>query len=57
MLFLEKIINFFGYLYVIIRPFNAFLGNMLSILVMYRIVYKIVGLFFTRKFKPAKKVS
>ncbi len=55
MLFLEKIINFFGYLYVIIRPFNAFLGNMLSILVMYRIVYKIVGLFFTRKFKPAKK--
>ena len=59
--FMEVIINFFdklirliGSIYPVINPINVFVGNLLSFLVIYHYLYVFLGLFFTRKFKPAK---
>lgn len=54
-IFFDILIKAIGSLYPIIRPINTFIGNLLSILLMYQYFYFIIGLFFTRKFKPAKK--
>ena len=53
--FFDKLIKFIGNLYPIIKPINSFIGKLLPALVAYKSVYFIIGLFFTRKFKPAKK--
>ncbi len=52
---LDKIIKGIGSVYPILRPINTFLGKLLSVLTAYQMVYFFIGLFFTRKFKPAKK--
>ena len=52
---LDSIIRFIGSIYPVIKPINIFIGNALSFLVLYRYAYELIGLFFTRKFKPAKK--
>ena len=51
----EGIINFLGSLYPTFRNINNFIGTLLPALVVYQTVYFIIGLFWTRKFKPAKK--
>lgn len=53
-MFLENVIDFLGSLYPTFRTINNFIGDLLPALVIYRTVYFIVGLFCTRKFKPAK---
>lgn len=53
--FFESIIHFLGSLYPTFRSINNFIGTLLPALVTYRSVYFIIGLFWTRKFKPAKK--
>ena len=52
---LDSIIRFIGSIYPVIKPINIFIGNALSFLILYRYAYEFIGLFFTRKFKPAKK--
>ena len=54
--FFDKLIRIIGSLYPIIRPINTFIGKLLPALVMYKTAYFIIGLFFTRKFTPAKKL-
>lgn len=56
MLVLDKIIRIIGSVYPYIRVVNDILGKLLSYLVIYRTAYFIIGLFCTRKFKPAKKL-
>ena len=51
----DSIIRFLGSLYPVANVINNFLGKLLPALVTYRIFYFILGLFFTRKFKKAKK--
>ncbi len=51
----DSIIRFLGSLYPIFNVINNFIGKLLPALVTYRIFYLIIGLFFTRKFKKAKK--
>jgi len=53
--FFDNLIRLIGSIYPIIRPINSFIGKLLSALVIYKTAYFIIGLFFTRKFKPAKK--
>ena len=53
--FFDWLIRTLGSLYPIIRPINTFIGKLLPALVAYKTIYFIIGLFFTRKFKPAKK--
>ncbi len=53
--FFDTLIRAIGQLYPIIRPINTFIGKLLPALAAYKTVYFIIGLFFTRKFKPAKK--
>ena len=52
---LDKIITFLGSLYPTASKINSVVGNVLSAMVFYQTIYFIIGLFFTRKFKPAKK--
>lgn len=51
----DSIIRFLGSLYPTFNVINNFIGKLLPALVTYRIFYLIIGLFFTRKFKKAKK--
>ena len=41
--------------YLPIKEINNTIGFILSTMVAYRMIFIILGLFFTRKFKPAKK--
>ena len=50
-----NIINDIGNFYPTIKDINAIIGTILSAMVAYRVVYFFIGIFFTRKFKPAKK--
>ena len=50
----DLIVRFLGSLYPFFRDINNFIGWLLPFLVSYRVIYVIIGLFFTRKFKPAK---
>lgn len=52
---LEQLINMIGSLYPHARVINNAIGDILAIMVAYRVVFVITGLFFTRKFKPSKK--
>jgi len=50
-----NIINFIGDLYPSFKNINSIIGTVLSFMMIYKTFYWIVGIFFTRKFKPAKK--
>ena len=50
-----NIINDIGNSYNVFRNINNVIGDILSALVIYKTVYFLIGVFFTRKFKPAKK--
>ena len=51
----EEVINTLGEVYLFLKPINNVLGKVLSALVVYKTAYYVLGLFFTRKFKKAKK--
>ena len=50
----SNIIIFFAYLYPTFGKLNSFLGTFFSIILYYRIIYFLIGIFFTRKFPKAK---
>lgn len=50
-----NIIKSIGDIYPLCKNINSVIGTILSAMVIYKTIYWIVGLFFTRKFKPAKK--
>lgn len=50
-----NIVNGIGDIYLPIKQINNSIGVLLSVMVAYRVVFTIIGLFWTRKFKPAKK--
>ena len=52
---LISIIVFLGNLYPVSRNINSIIGTIFSVLAFYKIIYFLVGIFFTRKFKEAKK--
>jgi hypothetical protein len=47
--------NIVGDSYLSIKTINNTIGAILSAMVAYRVIFTIIGLFWTRKFKPAKK--
>ena len=53
--FLERLLIYIGNLYPMMKPIDAFIGTLLSIFLSYHAIYIVIGLFFTRRFKPAKK--
>lgn len=50
-----NIINEIGDIYPIFKNINSIIGSVLSIMLIYKTVYFLIGIFFTRNFKPAKK--
>ena len=50
-----NIINDIGSIYPTFRNINSVIGSVLSAMVIYKTLYFLIGIFFTRKFKPAKK--
>lgn len=54
-MYLMNIISSIGEHYLSWRHVYNVIGSVLAILMAYKIVYWLIGLFFTRKFKPAKK--
>ncbi len=52
---LDNIARFLGGLYPTFRDINNFIGWLLPALVFYQGIFFVIGIFFTRKFKPAKK--
>lgn len=48
-----NIINDIGEVYPFWKNINSFIGTLLSAMVAYKVVYFFIGMFFTRKFKPA----
>ena len=51
----ENIFAAIGGAYPTAKVIYAAIGTVLSVMLAYKTVYKIIGLFFTRKFKPAKQ--
>lgn len=51
---MDSIINFIGQSYLDWKNIYNVIGAILSFLLAYKTVYWVIGLFFTRKFKPAK---
>ena len=52
---MDAIIKGIGSNYELFKNINNILGLILSIIVIHRAFYFVIGMFFTRKFKPAKK--
>ena len=50
-----NIINDIGSSYTVFKNINSVIGSILSAMLIYKTVYFLIGVFFTRKFKPAKK--
>ena len=50
-----NIINTIGGFYSLGNKINSILGLILSVIVIHSAFYFVIGMFFTRKFKPAKK--
>lgn len=53
MVFVLNIITNLGNLYPLFSGINGTIGKILSIMFIYKTIYWIVGIFFTRKFKPS----
>lgn len=53
---LQYLCRFLSDLYMPGREIGALIGTFLSILVFHKTAYQLIGLFFTRKFKPAKEM-
>ena len=53
--FFDLLLKSFANIYPISKSINNILGTFLSIIVIHKAFYFIIGMFFTRKFKPAKK--
>ncbi len=51
----DNIIRFLGSWYPNIKNINNIVGDIITILLAYKTIYVLIGVFFTRKFKPAKK--
>ena len=54
-MYLMNIISSIGEHYLSWRHVYNVIGSVLTILMAYKTIYWLIGLFFTRKFKPAKK--
>ena len=52
---LDNIIRFLGSFYPVLKNINNFIGWLLPALVFYQGAFFVIGIFFTRKFKKAKK--
>ena len=52
---IKDILLFLGNLYPYLKKYNALIGLFLTYALFYKNIYKVLGLLFTRKFKPAKK--
>ena len=52
---MDTFIKGIGSNYELIKNINNILGTILSIIVIHKAFYFVIGMFFTRKFKPAKK--
>lgn len=52
---IDSIISFIGGLYPVSKNIYNILGVFLSVIVIHKAFYFVIGMFFTRKFKPAKK--
>ena len=52
---IDSIISFIGGLYPLSKNIYNILGVFLSVIVIHKAFYFVIGMFFTRKFKPAKK--
>ena len=50
----NNILSFFGNIYLSIRNINNIIGTIFAVLVYYKVVYFLVGMFITRKFKESK---
>ena len=50
-----NVINDIGSIYPTLKNINSVIGSVLSAMLIYKTVYFLIGVFFTRKFKPAKK--
>lgn len=50
-----NIINNIGDSYLSFKNINSIIGTILSVMMAYKTIYILIGIFFTRKFKPAKK--
>ena len=46
----ESLVKLIGNAYPFLRRVNTFIGNALTIMVLYRMVYFVIGMFVTRKF-------
>ena len=53
--FFDMIIDGIGSIYPISKNIYSILGTILSVVVIHKAFYFVIGMFFTRKFKPAKK--
>jgi len=51
----DTIIKFIGGMYPVGKDIYDILGFILSVIVIHKAFYFVIGMFFTRKFKPAKK--
>lgn len=52
--FISDLLNFIGGLYPISKNINNVIGIILSVIVIHKTFYFVIGMFWTRKFKPAK---
>lgn len=55
MSFFEYLISLIGSFYPTIKNINGIIGTVITFLFAYKTIYVIVGIFATRKFKPARK--
>ena len=53
--FFDILIRSFASMYPFFKEFYNILGTILSVIVIHKALYFVIGMFFTRKFKPAKK--
>ena len=51
---LAGVLTTVGGWYPVLKVIYAVIGTVFSVMLAYKTVYRIIGLFFTRKFKPTK---
>ncbi len=54
MSFFDSLIKTLGSFYPYLKNVNTIIGNVITYLLFYKTIYFFIGIFFTRKFKPAK---